>query len=56
MANDEVVSYEASHEQVYDQVEIEDMEFVKDQNKFFYPCPCGDRFEISVVSEAELIL
>ncbi len=36
-------------ESVYDQVEIEDMEYVKDSNKFYYPCPCGDRFEISVV-------
>ena len=37
---------------VYDEVEIEDMEFMKDENKFYYACPCGDRFEISVVSES----
>ena len=32
---------------VYDEVEIEDMEFVKEKNTFFYPCPCGDKFEIT---------
>lgn len=31
----------------YDEIEIEDM--VWDENKavYHYPCPCGDRFEIS---------
>jgi len=31
----------------YDEVEIEDFEWDEDAEKYFYPCPCGDRFEIS---------
>jgi diphthamide biosynthesis protein 3 len=33
---------------VYDTVEIEDMEFNEELDAFTYPCPCGDRFFISV--------
>ncbi|OMH79118.1 Diphthamide biosynthesis protein 3 [Zancudomyces culisetae] len=33
---------------VYDEVEIEDMEFDEDLQMFYYPCPCGDRFQISL--------
>lgn len=33
---------------VYDQVEIEDMMFDADNQVFTYPCPCGDRFQISI--------
>ncbi|KAI8872196.1 Diphthamide biosynthesis protein 3 [Ramicandelaber brevisporus] len=32
---------------VYDEVEIEDMDFDEDTRLYSYPCPCGDRFEIS---------
>eukprot|EP01113_Clastostelium_recurvatum_P041065 TRINITY_DN6474_c0_g1_i1.p2 TRINITY_DN6474_c0_g1~~TRINITY_DN6474_c0_g1_i1.p2 ORF type:complete len:107 (-),score=29.45 TRINITY_DN6474_c0_g1_i1:131-412(-) len=32
----------------YDEIEIEDMEFVEAENIFFYPCPCGDKFRITV--------
>ncbi|OMJ88732.1 hypothetical protein SteCoe_9277 [Stentor coeruleus] len=31
---------------VYDEIEIEDMEWVEEDRTFYYPCPCGDRFEI----------
>ncbi len=31
---------------IYDEVEIEDLEF--EDGKFFYPCPCGDKFQISL--------
>ncbi|CAG9315423.1 unnamed protein product [Blepharisma stoltei] len=31
----------------YDEIEIEDMEWVEDLQTFFYPCPCGDKFRIS---------
>jgi hypothetical protein len=34
---------------VYDEVELEDCEFDKSLKAFFYPCPCGDRFTISLV-------
>jgi diphthamide biosynthesis protein 3 len=34
----------------YDEIEIEDMEFDEGNDLYFYPCPCGDRFEITRVS------
>lgn len=32
----------------HDEVEIEDFEFDEDDQTYYYPCPCGDRFEISL--------
>lgn len=32
---------------LHDEVEIEDMEYDEDEEMYYYPCPCGDRFEIS---------
>ena len=32
----------------YDEIEIEDMSYDKDLKVFTYPCPCGDKFIISV--------
>ncbi|KAJ2763621.1 Diphthamide biosynthesis protein 3 [Coemansia nantahalensis] len=32
----------------YDHIEIEDMEFDEDSEVYHYPCPCGDRFEITL--------
>lgn len=29
-------------ENIYDEVEIDDMDFEDD--RFYYPCPCGDKF------------
>jgi len=34
---------------VYDEVEIEDFEYDAELRSFFYPCPCGDRFQITCV-------
>jgi diphthamide biosynthesis protein 3 len=31
----------------YDEIEIEDMSWDDTKKVFHYPCPCGDRFEIS---------
>jgi hypothetical protein len=31
----------------YDEVEIEDMVWDESRKVYHYPCPCGDRFEIS---------
>ncbi|KAF9237790.1 zf-CSL-domain-containing protein [Melanogaster broomeanus] len=31
----------------YDEIEIEDMTWDEMKGVFHYPCPCGDRFEIS---------
>jgi len=33
----------------YDEIEIEDMTWDAVKKVFHYPCPCGDRFEISKV-------
>lgn len=33
----------------HDEVEIEDFEFDEEEQLFYYPCPCGDRFQISKV-------
>ncbi|ORY04732.1 zf-CSL-domain-containing protein [Basidiobolus meristosporus CBS 931.73] len=32
----------------YDEVEIEDLEFDEENEVYHYPCPCGDRFEITL--------
>lgn len=34
---------------IYDQIEIEDMTFDPALQLYHYPCPCGDRFEISIL-------
>jgi len=31
----------------YDEIEIEDMTWDELKKVYHYPCPCGDRFEIS---------
>jgi hypothetical protein len=35
---------------IYDEIEIEDMTYRPAERTFYYPCPCGDRFFIAVVS------
>lgn len=32
----------------HDEIEIEDMEFDEETEIYTYPCPCGDKFEISL--------
>jgi hypothetical protein len=32
----------------YDEIEIEDLEFNEETTMFYYECPCGDKFEISL--------
>lgn len=34
---------------IYDEIEIDDMDFEEEDGKFYYPCPCGDKFQISIV-------
>lgn len=41
MSDDEEIS-------VYDEVEIEDMTYDDALQTYFYPCPCGDRFQIAL--------
>ncbi|XP_059485716.1 diphthamide biosynthesis protein 3 [Neocloeon triangulifer] len=31
----------------YDEIEIEDFEYDEELEIYHYPCPCGDRFEVS---------
>ncbi|OWF35591.1 DPH3-like [Mizuhopecten yessoensis] len=31
----------------HDEIEIEDFEYDEDNETYYYPCPCGDRFEIT---------
>lgn len=31
----------------HDEIEIEDMEYDDETETYFYPCPCGDRFQIT---------
>ncbi len=35
---------------IYDEIEIEDMTYDAKLQIYHYPCPCGDRFEISLAS------
>lgn len=35
-------------ENIYDEIEIEDMTYDADREIYHYPCPCGDRFEIAI--------
>ncbi|WPH03472.1 zf-CSL-domain-containing protein [Acrodontium crateriforme] len=37
-----------SDENIYDEIEIEDMTWDSTLQIYHYPCPCGDRFEISI--------
>ncbi|KAL9644544.1 hypothetical protein ABK040_009408 [Willaertia magna] len=32
----------------YDEIEIEDMQFNEEEGFYFYPCPCGDIFQITL--------
>ena len=33
----------------HDEVEIEDFEYDPENETYYYPCPCGDQFEITKV-------
>ncbi|CCG83356.1 Diphthamide biosynthesis protein 3 [Taphrina deformans PYCC 5710] len=37
----------------YDEVEIEDMSFDEKKQLYHFPCPCGDRFEITIAQLKE---
>jgi len=38
----------------HDEVEIEDMEYDDETEMYYYPCPCGDKFQISKVKSVNL--
>uniref|UniRef100_T1HW14 Diphthamide biosynthesis protein 3 n=1 Tax=Rhodnius prolixus TaxID=13249 RepID=T1HW14_RHOPR len=31
----------------HDEIEIEDFEYDEEEEIYYYPCPCGDRFQIT---------
>lgn len=33
---------------IYEEVEIEDMVYDAKEGMYYYPCPCGDKFRISL--------
>ena len=35
-------------ENIYDEIEIDDMDWDEELRSFLYPCPCGDKFRISL--------
>eukprot|EP00008_Paramoeba_atlantica_P012248 CAMPEP_0201475608 /NCGR_PEP_ID=MMETSP0151_2-20130828/995_1 /ASSEMBLY_ACC=CAM_ASM_000257 /TAXON_ID=200890 /ORGANISM="Paramoeba atlantica, Strain 621/1 / CCAP 1560/9" /LENGTH=99 /DNA_ID=CAMNT_0047855739 /DNA_START=77 /DNA_END=376 /DNA_ORIENTATION=- len=41
----------------YAEIEIENMDFEEQTNTYYYPCPCGDRFQITAdqLMEGEVI-
>ena len=38
----------AEDQDIYDEIEIEDMTYDSNLEIYHYPCPCGDRFEIAI--------
>jgi len=44
----QTVINEAEGDGIYDHVEIEDMDFDAAKQAYFYPCPCGDKFVITL--------
>ena len=40
-------------ENIYDEIEIEDMTYDATLEIYHYPCPCGDRFEIAIADLRE---
>ena len=39
-----VVDVDDDLNSVYEEVELSEMEWEEDEEAYFYPCPCGDRF------------
>ena len=37
----------------HDEVEIEDFEYDEETETYFYPCPCGDQFQITKVGRTD---
>ena len=33
---------------IYDEIEIEDMKYDEELQQYIYPCPCGDKFSITL--------
>jgi diphthamide biosynthesis protein 3 len=37
----------------YDEIEIEDMTYDEEEETYYFPCPCGDKFQITKQELAE---
>lgn len=40
----------------HDEIEIEDFEYDEEEDTYYYPCPCGDRFQITTVNPSKSFL
>jgi diphthamide biosynthesis protein 3 len=38
----------------HDEIEIEDFEYDEEEETYYYPCPCGDRFQITKVRSSSI--
>ena len=38
---------DAAHAAVYDEVRLDEMEWIEDDGMYVYECPCGDMFELT---------
>ena len=45
---DKLTGADIEVDNIYDEIEIDDMDFEMDENIFYYPCPCGDKFRITL--------
>ena len=42
--NEANLELESDLNSVYEEVELSEMEWEEEEEAYFYPCPCGDRF------------
>lgn len=42
--------------EVYDEIEIEDLDYEEEDKKFYYQCPCGDFFETTIVKSQLFVI
>ena len=45
---DQLTGGDIEIENIYDEVEIDDLDFDDGEKAFTYPCPCGDKFRITI--------
>ena len=45
---DAITGADMEVENIYDEVEIDDLDYDEEVKTFFYPCPCGDKFRITL--------
>ena len=46
---DAITGADIEVENIYDEVEIDDLDYDEEIKTFFYPCPCGDKFRITLL-------